>query len=78
MDPKADRAKHRRKQVGSSCEYEKTEIASLETYVGISTFLGPKLRYSNNTFFSSRSFSIEILKIRCFRENKFPKSLEYG
>lgn len=33
MDPKNDRAEHRRQKVGSSCEYEKTKTASLNTYV---------------------------------------------
>lgn len=33
MDPKNDRAEHRRQKVGSSCDYEKTKTASLNTYV---------------------------------------------
>lgn len=33
MDAKTDRAEQRRKAVGSSCEYEKTKTASLNTYV---------------------------------------------
>lgn len=33
VDAKHDRAEQRRKAVGSSCEYEKTKTASLNTYV---------------------------------------------